>query len=133
MQNRAFGYYGFAYWTLIACNVLLPQTLWFRKMRLNVGWLFALSLIVQLGMWTERVVIVVQSLHRDYLPSSWHIYFPTGWDWATLAGTIGLFFGLFFLFIRLLPIISIHEEQALEHEVETPRSSEGESAGKPTP
>jgi len=72
-----------------------------------------MSLIVQLGMWTERVVIVVQSLHRDFMPSAWKTYYPTFWDWATLTGTVGLFLCLFFLFIRVLPMISIHEVQDL--------------------
>jgi Ni/Fe-hydrogenase subunit HybB-like protein len=112
-RDRAFGNYGFAYWLLLLCNVVLPQTMWVRKLRLNVAWLFILSLLVQLGMWTERVVIVVQSLHRDFMPSSWHMYYPTFWDWATLTGTIGFFFMLFFLFIRVLPMISIHEVQEL--------------------
>jgi Ni/Fe-hydrogenase subunit HybB-like protein len=117
--NRALGHYGFAYWTLLLFNVVLPQTLWFRKARTNVAWLFILSLVVQLGMWTERAVIVVQSLHRDFMPSSWYMYYPTFWDWATLIGTVGFFCWCFFLFIRLLPMISIHEVQKLSHERET--------------
>jgi molybdopterin-containing oxidoreductase family membrane subunit len=130
MKNRAFGHYGFAYWAMLACNVFLPQTLWFRKLRLNVAWLFILSLCVQLGMWTERVVIVVQSLHRDFMPSAWQMYYPTGWDWATLTGTIGLFFALFFLFIRILPMISIHEVQELAHEIGPSLQTEGKPDGK---
>lgn len=134
MIDRMLGHYGFAYWLLIFCNVIAPQSLWWRKARLNVGWLFALSLIVQLGMWTERVVIVVQSLHRDFLPSSWHMYYPTFWDWATLAGTIGLFFALFFLFIRVLPMISISEVQELSKtEQEASHAESGSAAGgRPT-
>ena len=120
--NRAFGNYGFAYWLLLFCNVLAVQTLWWRKARLNVAWLFLLSLIVQMGMWTERVVIVVQSLSRDYMPSAWKMYYPTLWDWATLLGTVGLFFALFFLFIRVLPMISIHEVQKLVEETKEARS-----------
>jgi len=124
MVDRAFGHYSFAYWLLIFCNVVVPQTLWWRKARTSIAWLFALSLIVQLGMWTERVVIVVQSLHRDFMPSAWHDYYPTVWDWITLIGTLGLFSFLFLLFIRSLPMISIHEVQKLSHE----RDEEG--AGK---
>lgn len=112
-RDRALGNYAFAYWLLLLFNVVLPQTMWVRKWRLNVVWLFVLSLLVQLGMWTERVVIVVQSLHHDFLPSAWHMYYPTIWDWAVLTGTLGLFFACFFLFIRLLPMISIHEIQQL--------------------
>lgn len=119
ITDRAFGVYGFAYWTLLFCNVLVTQTLWRRSARTNVAWLFILSLIVQLGMWTERIVIVVQSLHKDYMPSAWFNFWPTCWDWATLVGTLGLFASLFFLFIRLLPMISIHEMQDLAHEEET--------------
>jgi Ni/Fe-hydrogenase subunit HybB-like protein len=118
IKDRAFGHYSFAYWFLLAGNVLIPQTLWFRKARTNVAWLFVMALAVQLGMWTERVVIVVQSLHRDFMPSAWHDYYPTFWDWATLIGTVGLFLFLFLLFIRSLPMISIHEVQELAHEKE---------------
>jgi molybdopterin-containing oxidoreductase family membrane subunit len=117
-RDRAFGAYGFAYWGLLLCNVVLPQTLWWRPARLSVPWLFVLALLVQLGMWTERFVIVVQSLHRDFMPSAWHLYVPTFWDWATLTGSVGLFFFLFLLFIRSLPAISIHEVQELAHEKE---------------
>ncbi|HZT42384.1 MAG TPA: NrfD/PsrC family molybdoenzyme membrane anchor subunit [Chthonomonadaceae bacterium] len=118
VQDRAFGNYSFAFWLLLLCNVVAPQTLWVRKWRTNVLWLFVLSLIVQIGMWTERVVIVVQSLHRDFMPSAWHMYYPTVWDWAALTGSLGLFAGLFFLFIRILPMIPTHEVQKLAHERE---------------
>ncbi|HZO86781.1 MAG TPA: NrfD/PsrC family molybdoenzyme membrane anchor subunit [Chthonomonadaceae bacterium] len=129
--DRAFGAYGFAFWTLITCNVVLPQTLWWRKARTNVAWLFILSLCVQLGMWTERVVIVVQSLHQDFMPSAWYMYFPTAWDWATLLGTIGFFTFCFFMFIRLLPMISIHEVQDLAHAREPhPESPEPSDAAQ---
>jgi molybdopterin-containing oxidoreductase family membrane subunit len=123
--NRALGNYAFAYWFLIGANVVLPLTLWWRKWRTNLVWLFALSIIVQVGMWTERVVIVVQSLHRDFMPSAWQMYYPTGWDWATLIGTVGMFFCLFFLFIRVLPMISIHEVQDLVRETEGDAGAQG--------
>src|SRR5262249_25261297 len=90
--NRLFGPYAAWYYLLIACNCLAPQILWFRSMRNNVAVLWVMSLVVNLGMWTERYVIVVTSLHRNNLPSSWGMYHPTFWDWATYLGTIGLFF-----------------------------------------
>lgn len=109
LWNRAFGPYGPYFWMLIACNIVIPQALWFASVRHNVYALFALALVINVGMWLERFVIVVVSLHRDYLPSSWGMYEPTFWDWSTYIGTIGLFVALMFLFIRLLPMISIFE------------------------
>src|SRR5262249_837814 len=79
--NPMFGPYAAGYWSLLACNVFLPQFLWIKKVRTNQGWLFVLALVVLIGMWLERYVIVITSLHRDYLPSSWGMYAPTGWDW----------------------------------------------------
>jgi molybdopterin-containing oxidoreductase family membrane subunit len=111
--NRMFGPYAVAYWALIACNVVAPQFLWIKKVRKNVLALFFLALVVLVGMWLERYVIVITSLHRDFLPSSWGMYAPTVWDWATYLGTIGLFFALLFLFIRFLPVIAISEMQTL--------------------
>jgi Ni/Fe-hydrogenase subunit HybB-like protein len=111
--NRMFGPYWPWYWILLGCNTLTPQLLWFRKLRQNIPLLFAVSVVVSVGMWAERYVIVVTSLHRDFLPSSWGMYTPTVWDWATFAGTIGLFLCLLFLFIRFLPMISIAEMRAL--------------------
>jgi Ni/Fe-hydrogenase subunit HybB-like protein/ribosomal protein L24E len=111
--NRMFGPYAVYYWALIFCNVLAIQFLWFKSVRDNPLWLFFLSLIVLVGMWLERYVIVVTSLHRDYLPSSWGNYSPTVWDWTMFLGTIGFFFALMFLFVRLLPMISISEMQTL--------------------
>ena len=109
MVNRMTGPYAGAYWSLILCNILIPQLLWFPKIRKNITMLFILSLVINMGMWLERFVIVITSLHRDFLPSAWSMYYPTIWDWATFAGTIGLFIGLMFLFIRLLPMISMFE------------------------
>jgi molybdopterin-containing oxidoreductase family membrane subunit len=101
---------------LIFCNVLVPQVLWFRWFRYNVWALFIVAVIVNMGMWLERYIIVVTSLHRDFLPSSWGMYAGTVWDWATFIGSIGLFLALLFLFIRLLPMISIFEMRELVHE-----------------
>jgi len=116
--NRIVGPYGPIYWALITCNVVLLQALWFKRVRTNVPALFVLALIVNLGMWLERFVIVVTSLHRDFLPSSWGMYSPTRWDWAVLIGSIGLFVALLFLFIRFLPMISIFEMRELVSETE---------------
>ena len=113
IKNRMFGPYGPMYWALIFCNILTPQLLWWKKVRSNIKLLFVISLIVNVGMWLERFVIVITSLHRDFLPSSWGMYHPTVWDWATFGGTMGLFCTLFFLFIRLLPMISIFEIRTL--------------------
>ena len=110
--------YAFFYWMLIACNIVIPQIMWLRSVRNNVAILFVISLIVNVGMWLERFVIVVISLHRDFLPSSWGMYYPTRWDWATYVGTIGLFLTLLFLFIRFLPVISIYEMRGLVEETD---------------
>jgi molybdopterin-containing oxidoreductase family membrane subunit len=113
IANRMFGPYGWSYWALLTCNLLVPQLLWSARIRSNVAALFAIAIVVNVGMWLERFVIVVTSLHRDYLPSSWGMYSPTAWDWALYVGTIGLFFFLLFLFIRFLPMISIFEMRTL--------------------
>ncbi len=110
---RAFGPYGVWFWALMAFNVVIPQLLWFRRVRANPLVLFVISLIVNTGMWIERFVIVVQSLSRDFMPSAWGLYSPTMWDIATFVGSIGLFFALLFLFIRFLPMISIFEMREL--------------------
>ena len=110
MWNRMFGPMGWAYWILILTNIAIPlTTLWSRKLRVNVVYLFILSLIVNTGMWFERFVIVVTSLYRDYLPSSWGTYRATFWDYIIYVGTMGLFTVLFLLFVRFLPIIPINE------------------------
>jgi Ni/Fe-hydrogenase subunit HybB-like protein len=111
--NRATGPYWWTYWMLILCNVIAPQVLWLKQARSNVLLLFVLSLVVNVGMWLERFVIIVTSLHRDFLPSSWGMYAPTFWDWSTYIGTIGLFVSLLFLFLRFLPVISIFEMRTI--------------------
>jgi molybdopterin-containing oxidoreductase family membrane subunit len=114
--NRFFGPYAPAYWLLIVCNVLSPQLLWFRWARRNIYVVFLLSLVINVGMWTERFVIIVTSLHRDFIPSSWGMFYPTFWDIATAVGSAGLFLCLFVLFVRLLPVISMSEVRELVHE-----------------
>jgi Ni/Fe-hydrogenase subunit HybB-like protein len=113
MLNRLFGPYKLAYWALILCNVIIPQALWFKSVRTSVPALFGISLIVNVGMWLERFVIIVLSLHRDFLPSSWGNFAPTFWDWSTYLGSIGLFLTLLFLFLRFLPMISIFEMRTM--------------------
>jgi Ni/Fe-hydrogenase subunit HybB-like protein len=123
MWNRMTGPYAPFYWSLIACNVVIPQALWFRRIRTSVPALFILSLIVNIGMWLERFIIIVTSLSRDFTPSAWGMFKPTFWDWSTYFGTIGLFVTLIFLFVRFLPMISIFEmrtlvpEAKVEHEI----------------
>jgi len=116
--NRMGGPYAVVYWCLVACNIVTPQFLWSRKVRSKVGALFAIAMVVNLGMWLERFVIVVTSLHRDFMPSAWGMYYPTRWDIFTFFGTIGLFLALLFLFIRFLPLISICEMRTLVNEEE---------------
>ncbi|NOZ03170.1 MAG: polysulfide reductase NrfD [FCB group bacterium] len=107
--NRAFGPYAWAYWIMITCNVVVPQFFWSGKLRNNIAFLFVASILVNVGMWFERFVIVVTSLSRDYLPSSWDYYSPTLWDIMTFIGSFGLFFTFFLLFLRFLPMISMSE------------------------
>ena len=107
--NRAAGPFAWAYWTMITCNVISPQLFWFKKIRTNLVLVFLISLVVNVGMWFERFVIIVTSLSRDYLPSSWADYSPTIIEILTLMGSFGLFFTVFLLFCRFLPVIAISE------------------------
>jgi molybdopterin-containing oxidoreductase family membrane subunit len=107
--NRALGPFRWAYWTMVCCNVVIPQVLWFRPLRTNVAVVFLISIVVNIGMWFERFVIIVTSLHRDFLPSSWSDYTPTTIEIATLIGSFGLFFTCFLLFGRFLPVIAMAE------------------------
>ena len=111
--NRMTGTYAIFYWCLILCNIITPQFLWSKKIRTSPGILWIISIIVNIGMWLERFVIVVTSLHHDFLPSSWANYWPTIWDWAVYTGTLGLFMTLIFLFVRVLPMITIFELRML--------------------
>ncbi len=118
IENRWTGQYAVFYWLLILMNILIPQVLWIPKVRSNIKALFGISLIILVGMWLERFVIIVTSLHRDFLPSSWGHYTATRWDYATFFGTIGLFSAAMFLFIRIMPAISIFEIRMLLPEAE---------------
>jgi len=113
MANRATGNYWYMYWFLIFCNGIMQQTLWFKKVRTNIPLLFCIALVVNVGMWLERFVIVVTSLSRDFLPSAWGMYAGTMWDWMTYIGTLGLFAWLMFIFLRLLPMISMFEMRTI--------------------
>ncbi len=126
--NRMTGPYGFTYVLLILCNILIPQLLWSQRIRFNLWAVWVISIVINIGMWLERFVIVVTSLHRDFLPSSWGMYRPTVWDWSTYAGTIGFFMLLIFLFVRLLPAISIFEVREAVHHGKKHAEEELESA-----
>ncbi len=107
--NRMWGPMAWSYWIMVTCNVISPQLLWFKKIRNSIGWLFILSILVNVGMWFERFVIIVTSIHRDFLPSSWSMYLPTKIEFAAMLGAFGLFFTLFLLFCRFLPMIAMFE------------------------
>ena len=111
--NRMTGPYAPFYWSLLFCNAVVPQLLWLRRVRNSTIALFMIAIVVNIGMWLERFIIVVTSLHRDFLPSAWGRYAPTMWDWSTFVGTIGLFLALLFLFVRFLPMISIFEMRTI--------------------
>jgi molybdopterin-containing oxidoreductase family membrane subunit len=111
--NRATGPYWWAYFCMMSCNVISPQLFWIKKIRTNLIATFILSLIVNIGMWFERFVIIVTSLHRDYLPSSWLMFYPTVYDMGVYLYSFGLFFTLFFLFCRFFPVINMAEIKSI--------------------
>jgi molybdopterin-containing oxidoreductase family membrane subunit len=118
--NRATGPYWWAYWAMMTCNVISPQLMWFKKLRRSLLFTFIISIVVNIGMWFERFVIIVTSVHRDYLPSSWSMFYPTHIDIGIFIGTIGLFFVFFLLFARFFPVLALNE-------VKTILKSSGES------
>lgn len=118
MTNRVFGPYGWTFWLLMLVNVIVPQALWSSRIRRNPLTLFFVALSINFGMWLERFVIVITSLNRDFVPSSWRIFFPTIWDWSALFGSVGLFLTLLFLFVRFLPMIAMAESRKLVAEPE---------------
>jgi Ni/Fe-hydrogenase subunit HybB-like protein len=111
--NRALGPYAWAYWTMVGCNVIFPQLFWFRRIRRSIPAMLAIGILVNVGMWFERFVIVVTSLSRDFLPASWGHYVPTFYDIGILVGSFGLFFTLILIFVRVLPVVSIVEVKAV--------------------
>ena len=114
-DNRMFGPYAWSYWALIFCNGIFPQLLWIKKLRTNIPFLFLTSIVISIGMWLERFVIIVTSLFREFVPAQWAMYYPSAIDWTTFIGTFGLFFTLFLLFCRFLPVIAIAEMKELLH------------------
>src|SRR6201994_2408642 len=129
MWNRMFGPMGWSYWVLITCNIALPQLLWLRSTRVSPGKMFIMSLIINTGMWFERFVIVLPSLYRDFLPSSWGTYRATRWDYGTFIGTLGLFTALFFLFVRFLPMIPMSEIRMMLPQAKVTAEPEAMEAG----
>ena len=113
MENRMFGPYGGSYWALLTCNIIVPQLLWSKRVRTSPYLIFMVSMFINVGMWLERFIIVVGSMHRDYMPSSWDMYSGTIWDWSLYLGTMGFFLVAFFLFVRGWPLIAIHEIRTL--------------------
>ncbi len=111
--NRALGPYAWSYWIMVSCNVVFPQLFWFKKIRRSIPAMFVIALLINVGMWFERFVIIVTSLHRDFLPSSWGMYIPTLYDFGILIGSFGLFFTLMLIFTKTLPVISISEVKAV--------------------
>lgn len=131
IYNRMTGPYAFQYWLLITCNGVIPQLLWFRRVRRSVGLLFAICMAVNVGMWLERFIIVITSLHRDFIPGSWGMYSGTFWDWATFVGTMGLFLTLYYLFIRVLPVIAVFELRTLTPAAHAKAAPGGDATGHP--
>ncbi len=111
--TRALGPFAWAYWIMMSCNLIAPQIFWFRKARRSVVITFIMSIFVNIGMWFERFVIIVTSLHRDYLPSSWHMYKPTWVEVGIYVGTLGIFMTLFLLFARFFPVVAIAEVKSI--------------------
>ena len=112
-MNRAFGPYAWAYWIMMTCNVISPQLFWIKKIRTSLWATFALSIVVNIGMWFERFVIIVTSLHRDFLPSSWAMFYPTFYDVGDYLLTFGFFFTCFFLFAKFFPVINMAEVKSI--------------------
>ncbi|MFL6285895.1 MAG: NrfD/PsrC family molybdoenzyme membrane anchor subunit [Pyrinomonadaceae bacterium] len=123
VMNRFFGPYAFFYWSLLVCNIVVPQLIWIRRVRHSHLMLFVIAMFVNVGMWLERFIIIPVSLHRDFLPSSWGAYAPTLFDFTMFFGTIGLFFFLLLLFIRFLPVISIFEVRTMVPEAQLKEES----------
>jgi molybdopterin-containing oxidoreductase family membrane subunit len=113
--NRAMGPYAWAYWTMVTCNAVVPQLFWSKRVRTSIPAIFVLSILINVGMWFERFVIIVTSLHRDFLPSSWAMYMPTVTEVTIMLGSFGLFFTLFLLFLRIFPAISMNEVKGVLH------------------
>src|SRR5262245_37112562 len=123
---------------MVSCNVISPQIFWFKKARTSIPILFVLSIVINIGMWFERFVIIVTSLHRDFLPSAWGYFRPTIWDISCLLGSFGLFFTMFCLFVRCLPMVAPAEVKSVlppadPHDAHEPHDAPGAGAGHPAP
>jgi Ni/Fe-hydrogenase subunit HybB-like protein len=127
LASRPFGPYAIAYWIMTILNVASPELFWLKRLRTNTVVLFLASVGILVGMWMERFIIIVTSLNRDFLTSSWHFYAPTWVDWGILAGSIGLFGFLFLLFVRFVPTVAISEVKSLQHEIARRQPSLGDA------
>jgi Ni/Fe-hydrogenase subunit HybB-like protein len=130
-KNRATGPYAWAYWTMVSCNVISPQLFWFKKLRTSIPVMFVVSILINIGMWFERFVIIVTSLHRDFLPSSWGMFHPTWVDVGTFTGSLGMFFAGFLLFMRYLPVIAISEVKGIMPQADPHHEPEVAAATEP--
>jgi len=117
MHNRWTGWIAPSYWALIVCNVITPQLLWFKYIRSNHYILWGITIIIGIGMWLERYVIIITSLTRDFMPSAWGTYHGTPWDWGIYLGTLGFFTTCMCLFVRFLPVLAIHEVRVSQHKI----------------
>src|SRR3546814_28079 len=117
--NRVSGPYWWAYWIMMTCNVISPQLMWFKKLRTSLAFTFFISIVVNIGMWFERFVIIVTSLHRDFIPSSWAMFHPTFYDVGVFIGSIGVFFTLFMLFIKFLPGVAMARSEEHTSELQS--------------
>jgi len=129
LKNRATGPYAWAYWSMISCNVLVPQLFWSKKLRTSIPVSFVASILINIGMWFERFVIIVTSLHRDFVPSSWGYFRPTAVDITTYLGSLGLFFTLFLLFLRWVPAIAMAEVKTVLPEADPHHGATHHAAG----
>jgi molybdopterin-containing oxidoreductase family membrane subunit len=122
------GPYRGIFWLMVFCNVVVPQTYWFEKARRSIVWMWIASVLINVGMWCERFNIIVTSLHQDFIPSNWAMYYPTWVDFSLLFGTISFFGTLFLLFLKFLPAVAVSEVKELRHELEHEWSAHSEGA-----
>jgi Ni/Fe-hydrogenase subunit HybB-like protein len=101
------------FWGLLVCNVAVPQAFWLASVRRSIASVFCIAIVINIGMWLERILIIWNTLSHDYMPSAWRLFFPTMWDWLTMVGSLGLFALMFLVFVRLLPSVSMHEVRHL--------------------
>ena len=114
------GAYAPMFWTMLACNVTIPQAFWFSAVRQRIFAVFLISVLINIGMWFERILIIWNTLSHDYMPSMWRLFIPTFWDWVTTFGSLGLFALMYLVFVRLIPVVSMHEVRHLVAEEQSP-------------